>query len=53
MFVYKYPKWITQIVYKDGNRLSFDGVKDMMKFYFNRTQYGKFETLTKRIYLIY
>ncbi len=47
MFVYKYPKWITQIVYKDGNKLSFDGVKDMMKFYFNRTKYGKFETLTK------
>jgi len=47
MFVYKYPRWITQIVYKDGNRLSFDGVKDMMKFYFNRTKYGKFETLTK------
>ena len=47
MFVYKYPKWTTQIVYKDGNRLSFDGVKDMMKFYFNRTKYGKFETLTK------
>ena len=47
MFVYKYPKWITQIVYKDNNRLSFDGVKDMMKFYFNRTKYGKFETFTK------
>ncbi len=46
MFVYKYPKWASQIVYKDGNRLSFDGVKDMMKFYFDRTQYGKFETLT-------
>ena len=47
MFVYKYPKWITQIVYRDKNRLSFDGVKDMMKFYFNRTKYGKYETLTK------
>ncbi len=48
MFVYKYPKWIAQIVYKDKNRLSFDGVKDMMKFYFNRTKYGKYETLTKK-----
>ncbi len=47
MFVYKYPKWITQIVYRDKNRLSFDGVKDMMKFYFDRTKYGKYETLTK------
>ncbi len=47
MFVYKYPKWTTQIVYKSGSRLSFDGVKDMMKFYFDRNKYGKFEALTK------
>ncbi len=33
MFVYKYPKWAAQIVYKD-NKFSFDGVKDMMKYYF-------------------
>jgi len=42
MFVYKYPKWVAQIVYKDKSRLSFDGVKDMMKFYFNRNKYGKY-----------
>ncbi len=47
MFVYKYPKWVAQIVYRDKNRLSFDGVKDMMKFYFNRTKYGKYETFTR------
>jgi len=47
MFVYKYPKWVAQIVYRDGERLSFDGVKDMMKFYFNRNRYGKYENLTK------
>jgi len=33
MFVYKYPKWASQIFYKD-HHLSFDGVKDMMKYFF-------------------
>ena len=47
MFVYKYPKWTAQIVYKSGERLSFDGVKDMMKFYFDREKYGKYENLTR------
>lgn len=47
MFIYKYPKWVAQIVYKDNKKLSFDGVKDLMKFYFNRNKYGKYETLTK------
>ncbi len=34
MFVAKYPKWATQITFKDGHNYYFDGVKDMMKFYF-------------------
>lgn len=33
MFVYKYPKWATQIFYADKH-YSFDGTKDMMKYYF-------------------
>lgn len=33
MFVYKYPKWATQIYYGDKH-FSFDGVKDMIKYYF-------------------
>jgi copper chaperone NosL len=33
MFVYKYPKWAAQIFYKDKH-FSFDGAKDMMKYYF-------------------
>lgn len=33
MFVYKYPKWAAQIFYKESH-FSFDGVKDMMKYYF-------------------
>ncbi|MBU0721031.1 nitrous oxide reductase accessory protein NosL [bacterium] len=34
MFVYKYPKWAAQIFYEDRH-YSFDGVKDMMKYYFD------------------
>ncbi len=33
MFVYKYPRWATQIFY-GPKHYSFDGVKDMMKYYF-------------------
>ena len=32
MFVYKYPKWATQIFYEDKH-YSFDGAKDMLKYY--------------------
>lgn len=34
MWVYKYPKWVAQIQMKKSH-LSFDGVKDLMKYYFN------------------
>jgi copper chaperone NosL len=34
MFVYKYPKWAAQIFYKNRHH-SFDGVKDLMKYYFD------------------
>lgn len=33
MFVYKYPRWAAQIYYPDTH-YSFDGVKDLMKYYF-------------------
>lgn len=33
MFVYKYPKWAAQIFYPNKH-YSFDGVKDLMKYYF-------------------
>lgn len=39
MFVSKYPKWVAQIQLQDGHNHYFDGVKDMMKFYFNPTKY--------------
>jgi len=34
MFVYKYPRWASQIFYGEEH-YSFDGVKDMMKYYFD------------------
>jgi nitrous oxide reductase accessory protein NosL len=40
MFVAKYPNWLTQIQYDDPKQTSFfDGVKDMMVFYFNPERY--------------
>ena len=39
MFVAKYPKWVAQIAFEDAHKHYFDGVKDMMKFYFNPTKY--------------
>jgi len=50
MFVYKYPRWAAQIFYKDENKthkFSFDGVKDMMKFYFNPSQWGSYKYAIK------
>ena len=42
MFTYKYPKWVAQIFYKN-HHYSFDGVKDLMKFYFDPMKWGKYE----------
>ena len=39
MFVYKYPDWVAQTVFRDGSRVYFDGVKDLMKFYFSVSRY--------------
>lgn len=39
MFVSKYPKWVAQIQLKDGHNHYFDGIKDMLKFYFNPSKY--------------
>lgn len=41
MFVSKYPRWVAQIVYKE-HRFSFDGVKDLMKFYFEPSAWGDY-----------
>jgi nitrous oxide reductase accessory protein NosL len=37
MYVYKYPRWAAQIFYADKH-YSFDGVKDMMKWYFEHKE---------------
>lgn len=34
MFIYKYPRWASQIFYNDKH-YSFDGMKDLMKYYFD------------------
>lgn len=47
MFVAKYPKWVGQIFYKSSEVLNFDGVKDLMKFYFNPSKWGKYDYATK------
>lgn len=48
MFVYKYPRWIAQIAYNDKH-YSFDGPKDMMKYYFKHKK-GVKEILVKDYY---
>lgn len=40
MFVYKYPDWVAQIVFKDGFVAFFDGAKDMFKYYFDLKSYN-------------
>ena len=40
MFVYKYPDWVAEIVFKDGSTAFFDGAKDLFKYYFNLKKYN-------------
>jgi nitrous oxide reductase accessory protein NosL len=40
MFVYKYPDWLAEIVFKDGSVDFFDGAKDLFKYYFNINKYS-------------
>ena len=40
MFVWKYPKWAVQIAFKDGTYVSFDGPKDMFKYYLDMKKYN-------------
>ncbi|MEA3331333.1 MAG: nitrous oxide reductase accessory protein NosL [Campylobacterota bacterium] len=50
MFTYKYPRWAAQIFYKHNDHehhYSFDGVKDMMKFYFDPMAWGNYKTSTR------
>ena len=40
MFIAKFQPWITQIQYSADDVAMFDGVKDMMAFYFEPEKYG-------------
>lgn len=40
MFVAKYPKWISEIIFKDGSYAFFDGPKDMFKYYHDLGKYN-------------
>jgi copper chaperone NosL len=39
MFVYKYPDFVAQIVFKDGSAVFFDGAKDMFKYYLDMQKF--------------
>ena len=53
MFVYKYPKWVAQIMFKDGSYYFYDGAKDMFKHIFDTAKYtaGKKAEDIKDIYV--
>ncbi|WP_333874998.1 nitrous oxide reductase accessory protein NosL [Methylobacter sp.] len=53
MFVYKYPKWVAQIMFKDGSYYFYDGAKDMFKHIFDTAKYtpGKSAENIKAIYV--
>jgi len=53
MFVYKYPKWVAQIVFKDGTSYFYDGAKDMFKHIFDTSKYtpGKSAEAMKDIFV--
>jgi copper chaperone NosL len=41
MFVAKYDNWLSQILLADDSVLFFDGVKDLLVYYFQPEKYGK------------
>jgi nitrous oxide reductase accessory protein NosL len=52
MFVYKHPKWAAFIYYEKKGKLehlAFDGVKDLMKFYFEPNKWGDYGNIKKHI----
>jgi len=52
MFVYKYPRWAAQIFYihdDHEHHFSFDGVKDLMKFYFAPDKWGNHKDIKQEI----
>jgi copper chaperone NosL len=45
MFVYKYPDFVAEIIFRDSSYAVFDGAKDMFKYYFNLSKYNPQKTL--------
>ena len=45
MFVYKYPDWVAQIIFRDGSVAFFDGAKDLFKYYLNLKKYNPSKTI--------
>lgn len=41
MYPARFPDWQTQIIFKDGMMVSFDGCKDMFKYLLNMAAYNK------------
>lgn len=39
MFVYKYKKWVAEIILRDGQYFTYDGVKDLLKHYYAMSKY--------------
>jgi nitrous oxide reductase accessory protein NosL len=52
MFIYKYPDWVGEIIFKDGSLAFFDGAKDLFKYYYNLKKYNPEKTI-KDIAAIY
>jgi len=44
MFVYKYPDWLAEVVFKDGSAVFFDGAKDLFKYNFQIQKYSPGKT---------
>lgn len=44
MFIYKYPDWVGEIIFKDGKTVFFDGAKDLFKYFFNMKKYETVKT---------
>ncbi len=40
MFVFKYPDFVAQVIFKDGTYAVFDGTKDMFKYVHNPKKYA-------------
>jgi nitrous oxide reductase accessory protein NosL len=49
MFLYKYPNWVSMIEYNNGKKYYFDGMKDLMKYYFENPNEVK-QILTQAYY---